>query len=524
MLTIRLLGPPAIEHDGRTVRSPRGHKAWAVLCYVLLSDRAASRRQLADMLFTDADDPLAALRWTLAELRRAIGAPNALTGDPVTKTLGSEIYVDVLLSTDSYADPAALLDIGGELLEGVHLRSTPEFESWLSVERHRLSATFEARLRQAAVALLTTGRAREAVTYAARVVAGNPLDEGNHELLVRSLSMAGDRTAALRQIAICEDMLRREFGIDASPALLEAANVASGSSMVAPMRGRAAAISQLDAGRAAIVAGAVDAGLQCLRRAVSDAAACGDGALQGRALAALGAALVHAARGRDEEGSVVLNEAIQLATRSGDRATAVTAHRELGFIDVQAGRRGTADAWLEKAQALAEGDEELAAVLGVRGMNSSDLGDYPSAFAYLSESVDRADRAADHRQQAWSLSILARAHLLRDERSQAGAALAQSLRLVHEQRWMAFLPWPQALQAELDLAAGDIDAAADGLERAWALACQLGDPCWEPWRHADSACSMPAGAMMRPPRSGSARRRSAAIVSRTATNGFAAMS
>ena len=41
----------------------------------------------------------------------------------------------------------------------------------------------------------------------------------------------------------------------------------------APLSGRAAAISQLEAGRAAIVAGAVDAGLQCLRRAVVEAAA-----------------------------------------------------------------------------------------------------------------------------------------------------------------------------------------------------------------------------------------------------------
>jgi ATP/maltotriose-dependent transcriptional regulator MalT len=77
------------------------------------------------------------------------------------------------------------------------------------------------------------------------------------------------------------------------------------------------------------------------------------------------------------------------------------------------------------------------------------------------------------------LSILARAHLLRAERSQAAAALARSLELVREQRWMAFLPWPQTLRAELDLQAGDIDGAAHGLEQAWALACQLDDPCWQ---------------------------------------------
>jgi hypothetical protein len=157
----------------------------------------------------------------------------------------------------------------------------------------------------------------------------------------------------------------------------------------------------------------------------------------------------------------------------------VTAYRELGFVEVQAGRRQTAEAWLARAEALAEGDGQLAAVLGVRGMNASDMGDYPAAFAHLHGSVERARAGDDPRQQAWSLSVLARAHLLRDERSQAAAALAGSLELVRAERWMAFLPWPEALQADLDLRAGRVDAAADQLEHAWALACHIGDPCWE---------------------------------------------
>ena len=175
----------------------------------------------------------------------------------------------------------------------------------------------------------------------------------------------------------------------------------------------------------------------------------------------------------------MLHEAIALATAAGDRATAVTAHRELGFVEVQAGRRATADTWLAKAQALAETDEELAAILGVRGMNASDRGDYPAAFDHLDESVERAARCGDRRQQAWSLSILGRAHLLRGERAR---------------------PWPRSpvagagprtaldgVPALAAVAAGGAatsspatsTTAADGLEHAWVLACQLGDPCWE---------------------------------------------
>src|SRR5690606_32531822 len=161
-------------------------------------------------------------------------------------------------------------------------------------------------------------------------------------------------------VDICEDILRRELGVQASPAVRDAARAGASSSMVPPLRGRAAATSQLEAGRAAILAGAIDAGIQCLRQAVTEATRSRDVALQGRGLVALGSALGHAALGRDEEGAVVLQEAIRCANQAGDRPTAVTAHRELGFIDVQAGRRLMAERWLARAQELAETDEELA--------------------------------------------------------------------------------------------------------------------------------------------------------------------
>jgi DNA-binding SARP family transcriptional activator len=478
-LTIRLLGPPAIERDSGPAPPPRGRKAWALLAYLLLADRPPGRRHLAELLFADADDPLGALRWTLAELRRALGAPGLFGGDPVATALGPGLDVDLHAVTAEPADPAPLLELGGELLEGIGIAASPAFESWLVVERHRLAAAVEARLREAALSLLAAGRPEAAVAYAARVVARNPLEEGNHELLVRSLAAAGDRAAALRQVAVCEDTLRRELGIEPSAALRDAAATPAGSPVRLPVGGRAAVASQLEAGRAAIAAGAVQAGIDCLRRACADAAACADPALQGQALAALGGALVHAVRGRDEEGAAVLHEALRLATGAGDRTTAVTAHREPGFVEVMAGRRQTAEAWLAKASALAETDDQLAAIAGVRGMNASDMGDYPTALQHLQWSVERARRAANHRQQAWSLANLARAHLLRDERSQAAAALADSIELVREQRWMAFLPWPQALKGELELRAGHLDAAGDELEHAWALSCQLGDPCWE---------------------------------------------
>ena len=111
--TIRLLGPPAIERGGVPVRSPRGRKAWALLGYVVLADRPPSRKRLAELLFADADDPLGALRWTLAELRRALGVSDVLTGDPVVAGLDGTMAVDVqeLLATPAFG--SSLLEVGG---------------------------------------------------------------------------------------------------------------------------------------------------------------------------------------------------------------------------------------------------------------------------------------------------------------------------------------------------------------------------------------------------------------------------
>src|SRR4029453_3474999 len=224
-LSIRLLGPPALERDGRSVAAPRGRKAWAVLAYLLLAERPPGRRQLAELLFGDADDPLGALRWTLAELRRALGASALFGGDPVATGLGPGLEVDVRALTEESGEPDTLprlLALGGELLEGLSVAASPAFESWLVVERHRVAGVVEARLRQVAMRLLAAGRAEEAVAYASRAVARNPLEEGNHELLVRSLAAAGDREAALKQVAVGEDTLRRELGVEPSAALRDA--------------------------------------------------------------------------------------------------------------------------------------------------------------------------------------------------------------------------------------------------------------------------------------------------------------
>jgi hypothetical protein len=118
-------------------------------------------------------------------------------------------------------------------------------------------------------------------------------------------------------------------------------------------------------------------------------------------------------------------------------------------------------------------------VLGVRGMALSDRAHYGAAIELLERSVAAAERCQDRRQVAWSLAILGRARLLRDELPEAAAVLDRSLGLIEESRWVALQPLPEALRAEVALRAGETDRAARLAEHAFAVGCRLGDPCWE---------------------------------------------
>ncbi len=471
-LAIRLLGRPEIERDGAHVVPPRGHKSWAVLAYLVLAERPVARTRLAGLIFGDADDPRGALRWTLAQLRRALGVADALGGDPLEVGLPPGTAVDVLALASGDPDPGL---VRGELLEGVDPGAGPDFDAWLRVERRRFAGVCEAVLRDAALARLAAGAPLEAAALASRVLELNQFDDGAHELLVRCLARAGETAAARDHADACEELFRRELGRAPDPGVRRATDAES----APPTGDRAAAVGQLDAGRRAVDAGAVDAGIACLRQACMEARGVGDAALLARALAALGAALVHSVRGGDEEGAAVLHEALALAEAGGDREVECKVCRELGFVAGQAARGVSAGRWLARAGALAVDDRERAAILSVRGKALSDRAYYEAAIGLLGESVAAARRCGDVRQTAFSLTILGRALMLRGEHPEAVELIDDALALVAEEGWVAFQPLPEALRAELALRQGDLDHATALLEHAFALGCRIGDPCWE---------------------------------------------
>ena len=475
---IHLLGRPSVLREGAVKAVLRGHKAWGLLAYLVQHPAGVSRQRLAALLFEDAEDPLAALRWNLSELRRALGDVG-LAGDVLLLRLERTAYVDIDVVARGHWSQALLVPgLGQDLLDGMGFASSPSFEVWLEAERRRMRATAQSVLREAALARLASGAAAEAAQLAARLVGLDPLDESFQVLLVRCLCTAGDGVGAARQAAACRELFLRELGVVPGSALADALHTGTASPTTGPAPGRAGVVAQLQAGEAAIGAGVLEAGLQCLRRAMADADGIGDPELRVRARLALGGALVHAARGRDEEGAAALHQALALGEHDAP-PLAAAACRELGYVEMLRGSYERALAWMDRATGFAAEDTaELARITTVRGAILSDAAYYGPATEMLRRAVALSASVGDVKQSIFAQSMLGRALLLCGDVDGAVAALDAS---TNESRrvWTAFLPWPQSLRAEAELLRDRVDSAAELFEQAFALGCQLGDPCWE---------------------------------------------
>ncbi len=472
---IKLLGEPAILHDGGSHPPVRGHQAWALLARVLLARAPLDRRTLALELFPEAADPLGALRWCLASLRKALDCPQCLGGDPIVHDFPGHIDVDLWHLDDGDLD----VEAAGPLLGGMEPRSSPEFSTWLLVERERIAGLLEARLRQETIRAMAVADHDHAVRLAELGVRQAPFNEGGHILLVKSLVEAGRHEAALAHVEATEKLFLAELGEKPSPALRSVARrtVSSPPGGIAP---GTFVQSLMQSGLAALAAGAADAGIDCLRRAVNEAEKIKDGPLLTKATFELGTALVHAIRGYDDEGAILLRQSAELAQRSGTAQMAAASFRELGYVEALAGRRPAAAAYLAKAAELADDPDNLAGIHAVIGFNLIDWGRIAEGLDHYMQSLDHARSVNNRRREIWTLGLGARGLIAADRLAEADAWLVECLRLVDEQRWIAFRPWPAVLQSEVRLRQqGAPEALRPRLEEAFALSCQLGDPCWE---------------------------------------------
>jgi DNA-binding SARP family transcriptional activator len=479
MLAVHLLGRPRVQRDAGEVYQFRSRKSWALLAYLVLSDRPPTRGQLATLLFADAEDPLRALRWSLNEIRRCLGEDCEVDGDPVVLRLAPTTVVDAaVVARGRWEDAVELPGLGRDLLDGVTLRTAAAFESWLLAERRRLAAAGETILHEAALGWLSRGDLANARGYAVRAAAMNPLDENHHALLIRLYRLAGDEPAARAQYDSCVRVLAAELGVSPGPAVEAALREAPLSRADGADPDSIEAV--VEAGAAAVTAGAVPAGLLSLRTAVGLADRADHPRLRVAARVVLAETLIHSVGGFDEEGLAALHEADGIATASGSREQLARVRAELGYVDYLRARYDRARLRLTEARELAPGSPSIVAkATTYLGAVESDQGNYPQARRLLTEAIDIAQKSAQPHRESYALAAIGRMSLLCGDLDLAHDQLHRSIGLAERHNWLSFLPWPQSLLGEVHLAGGDAAAADRTFRQAYARACQVGDPCWE---------------------------------------------
>jgi DNA-binding SARP family transcriptional activator len=209
--TLRFLGEMEISRAGSIVPLPPSRKTRALLAYLAVTGRAHTRERLCSLLWDVADDPRAALRWSLTRIRPLVDQPGRtrLAADRQGvrfEPLGAE--VDVLRVRRGIAQGLDGLDVAalrrlaaefrGEFLEGLELADFDAFQAWCVADRESA--------RKAHIAVLTALLRRveddpaEAIPCARALVQIDPLGAGPRLDLIRLLLASGHEEEARRHL------------------------------------------------------------------------------------------------------------------------------------------------------------------------------------------------------------------------------------------------------------------------------------------------------------------------------------
>jgi DNA-binding SARP family transcriptional activator len=475
-LRVRLLGRPGIEYDG-VPRRLEGHKTWALLSYLLLEPHPPTRRELAERLWAEADDPLGAVRGALSQVRKAINPPAEIgERDGRIKIDAEVIVVDAGELLRGEWDEASVANlVGGDLLEGMSFGETPSFDAWLEVQRARIATAATDALRWAA-SLLADRDPDQALALAERALRGEPFDDSLHELVVQIYVMKGDAARARAYVTQVSRRYRDELQIEAPAAISRPLERPSRSSAEPLLRLDVQARALLDTAKirfkAADYAGARDIAM----RAARQAAVSGDRALEARALTLGSSTYTAGGVGTAREWISLLQHALRLANELGDRVAIAEIECERGRIAMIEARYGAAEASFRRARRVAEAVEDTTLVGWARAMLAicqADRCDFGAAEAELREALPAVGWAP------YPMGALARV-LLRTGRVEEGKAFADAaVARAEREGLLAPLPWALIQAGDARLAEADLDGATERFTRALTISTETRNATWQ---------------------------------------------
>jgi len=465
---IRLLGQPAVLIEGSLTAPPRGSKVWGLLAYLASTSGGHPRSQLAELLFGGAEDPLGALRWNLAQLRRLLDMPDALKGANISLDLPANVAIDTQILEAGDAVALEVPGLGQELLAGLSFPDSPAFDLWLLTERRRLARRTASLLGEETLTRLSRSEYEAAIGYATQLVSIDPLDEGYHALLIRAHALAGDHSAARRQYDHCREILNREVGSEPGAAVIAAMSAVSPRSIEFRADQPENVDARVDVAWRTFHGGAVDHGIDLGRSAVAMADSGRDQSAQLWTRLFLGAMLGMAVRGWDEC-AAVLNEALNMAGGLGWPVEAATA---LGILAGNDMMRADYESATRHAHAgLARSDDP-----GARSANlmflaavGADTASFDEAIEHARAAFAAAEASTDPIRIVYAASHAGRVFLMHGDMPGA-REFAEEAVAVASGTLLTLLPWPLTILAEIEIASRELDVATRRARQAAALA------------------------------------------------------
>ena len=220
---LRLLGPPALlGADARPYSPQPGAKALALLAYLALEARPHTREALAGLLWGESSEleARASLRQVLKQLREMVG--DALRSDRRLVELAAPVACDVLefrRLVVTAPREAVAHDIPS-FLAGFSVRHAPQFEEWATEVRSALLHQYTNALGVLSREAMGQWRWRDAVDYADRWLACEPLSDEAARLVIEAAYLSGNRGASLARFADYRTVLKRETGCEPSRSLI----------------------------------------------------------------------------------------------------------------------------------------------------------------------------------------------------------------------------------------------------------------------------------------------------------------
>ncbi len=193
----------------------------ALLTYVAL-EGSATRSRVASLLWPDTLEGPAGnnLVHLIRRVNRLAGEDLLIADDRVR--LSPRVAVDVA----AFLGPGASegdLEAPGLLLQGVDFDDRPDLADWLLAWRERLAQRQTEALTGHATRQEDAGDFTGALATTLRLLDLNPVSEDAYRRLIQLHYLAGDRPAALRAYRRCQEVLRREIGVDPLPETVQLA-------------------------------------------------------------------------------------------------------------------------------------------------------------------------------------------------------------------------------------------------------------------------------------------------------------